>query len=97
MGIDLDLEKIGHIAERLDASADTLNGTAAAPAAVDAGEMSAIINSLLAAVSSSSAVIVDDLGVLAANARTTAADFRATDDVVSLDFHRLGPSSPRAV
>lgn len=89
-GIDVSPDGIEAIAHRLEGAIDGIEGTESAPGSVDAGDISPLIDSLLAAFSSSTGVIVEEVGALAASARASAADYRKTDDAVAIVFRGLG-------
>lgn len=86
MGIDLSPDRIDAAATRLEGACDTIEGTSTGPAAVDAGEVSPIIESVLSGISRSTGVIVEETAILAANAHVSAAGYRATDEAGAQRF-----------
>lgn len=86
VGIDLSPEGIDDAAGRIENAATSIEDTRDAPGSIDAGEMSPLISTILSGVTRSTGVIVDEVRILAANARVSAADYRETDGAVAQSF-----------
>ena len=90
----VDLDTLTDIARRLDRGREDLELVASpSPPAPDAGAMTGIVSSLVAAVCDSVAGLSEGLSVVAAEAGASVRAYRSTDDEVHDRFLRLGPTN----
>lgn len=93
MGIEVNVPTLNSIARTLSSGGDDVNGLAAnAPTAVDAGDATGLITSMIVDVTENAATIVEGLQNAATAVRTAHDSYDETENVVTQQMtrHRAG-------